>query len=321
MKRTLLRAGALVAMCLAPPIAEAGALRSDVQFLLPKESGEVAYLDLIALRASPHYFSLKNRLLPPRFGQFERFARIVGVEPDKDLDWLAWALVPPGPERPGELFLGLAEGRFSPERVEQTFRLQKRKLDYHRGQTLFPMSGGEAEDLVFTFLDSSTVAFGTRTGVELLLATRFGNHENLLQNELLTSRMLEVNGRAPVWVVLDAGYTRLAVRQLLPEAAKFPEFERVNDRFHSATMQIGVDRSISLRFEAWCEQPVDAQNLTLLLQTGFMAQSWQAAKANPPLSSVLRTAVVNSAGVRVEVRVEIPEQDVRDLLAQATKLY
>src|SRR3970040_2301954 len=104
---------ALVALLAAVP-AGASSLRTDVLFLLPEETGEVAFLDLQILRASPHYALVKSRLLPARFLHFERFLRSMGVEVDKDADWLAWALVPAGPERPQELFLGFAQGQCKP---------------------------------------------------------------------------------------------------------------------------------------------------------------------------------------------------------------
>ncbi|MFQ5778454.1 MAG: hypothetical protein ACE5IP_10660, partial [Terriglobia bacterium] len=192
----------LSATLLALPAA-AESLRNDVLFLLPRESGEVGFIDLGELRSSPHYLLIKRRMLPRRFAQFERFVRSTGVNVDKDVDWLAWVLVPPGPERPGELFLGVAQGQFSPESVEEFFERQKLPIDAYRGQTLFPFgSGVGAREFLFTFLDSSTAAFGTRSSLELLLETRFGGNENLLSNEILFDHLNEVNGKAPVWVVL-----------------------------------------------------------------------------------------------------------------------
>lgn len=303
-------------LLLAAPVA-AGSLRSDILYLLPRESGEVAFIDLLALRASPHYQPIKQHLLPQRFAQFERFVRTMGVETDKDLEWLAWVLVPPGPDRPGELFIGLAQGHFKPERVEESFRQKKLPTDLYRGQTVFPMGSGlDANDLLFTFLDSSTIAFGTRAGLELLLETRYGTHESLLQNSLLLEHVQEANGRAPIWVALDQSYTRLAIRQLVPEAAKFPEFERITSRFRASLLRLTVERELTLDFHAWCAEPADAQSISLLLQTGFVAQSWQAQKTNPPLSAVLGTATVSTAGERVEVRMEIGEKDLRALLEQ-----
>lgn len=305
----------LTALWLVPLNGVAGSLRSEVLFLLPAESGEVAFLDVQALRASPHYSLIKQRLLPPRFSNFEEFVRSLGVDVDQELEWLAWAYVPPGPEHPDELFIGLVQGEFVPDKVEQAFLQKKLSLDTYRGQTLFPFArraGGQ--DLFFTFLDSSTAAFGTRPSLELLLETRYGAHQNLLHNDTLFGHINEVNGHAPVWAVLDDYYTRLAVHQLMPEADKFEEFTRVADRLRSSILRLSLDKEMTLSFQAWCAQPLDAQAFSLLLQTGLAAQSWIVQESNPTLSSVLGHVRVNTAGDRLELRVAIEERELRALL-------
>jgi hypothetical protein len=312
---------ALVALLAAVPAGAASSLRSDVLFLLPEECGEVAFLDLQALRASPHYALVKSRLLPPRFLHFERFLRSTGVEVDKDADWLAWALVPAGPERPRELFLGFAQGQFEPEEVEEYYRKQKLPVADYRGMTLYPFGSGASEhDLLFVFLDSSTVAFGTRASLELMMETRFGGHENLGNNDALFSRIYEVNGHAPIWAVFDENYTRLAFRQILPEAAKFPEFAEAAKRFRGGLLRVEPDREVTVNFQAWCAQPADAQSFSLLLQAGLLAQSWQVKESDPVLSAVLGQTAVNTAGERLELEVSIAESAFKALLERRSLL-
>jgi len=318
MRNTILVA---LAVLLAAVPAGSSALRTDVLFLLPEESGEVAFLDLQILRSSPHYALVKSRLLPARFLHFERFLRSMGVEVDKDADWLAWALVPAGPERPQELFLGFAQGQFKPEKVEEYYQKQKLPVVDYRGMTLYPFgSGTSAEDLLFIFLDSSTAAFGTRASLELMLETRFGGHENLGSNDALFSRIYEVNGDAPIWAVFDENYTRLAFRQILPEAAKFPEFSKSAERFRGGLLRVEPDREVTVTFQAWCAQPADAQSFSLLLQAGLLAQSWHVKESDPVLSAVLGQTAVNTAGERLELQVSIAESAFKALLERRSLL-
>ncbi len=296
------------------PGSAAAALRGDILYLLPRESGQIVFLDLQALRASPHYRLIKQRMVPSRFGHLERFLRPMGVDVDRDLDWLAWVLVPPGEDRPGELFLGIAQGQFFPENVEQFFREQKLPLDAYRGQTLFPVRGSGAQGLFFTFLDFSTAAFGTRESLALLLETRYGAHESLLGNEALYDRVREVNGRVPVWAVLDDHYTRMAVRQFVPEAAKFNEFARLAERFRFSTLEMEVGRSATINFQVWCAEALDAQTFSLLLEIGLMAESWRLKTANPTLSSVFESADVRAVGERLQVRLPVQEEELQALL-------
>jgi hypothetical protein len=313
--------GFIVACLLAAP-AGANSLRSDVLYVLPSESGEVGFIDLQALRASRHYDLLKKRFLPTRFSHFERFIRSMGVDTENDMEWLAWALVPAGPENSTELFVGVAQGQFLPESVADYFARQKLPtLDYH-GQTLFPFGRGKSErGLLFTFLDASTAAFGTRRSLEGLLDTRLGERESLLKNEALLSQIYDVNGREPIWVVLDEHYTRLAVRQLLPQVAQFEQFGEVVTRFRSGSLYLRVDREVTLSFQAQCSAPEDVQVLSLLLQTGLAAQSWQVQESNPILSDLLRRTDVRTAGDLLEVSVYADENELQTLLSRRELFY
>lgn len=305
----------LLGLGLAPLPARGGSLRADVLYLLPAESGEVAFVDLQEVRASPHYALLKQRLIPPRFAQFERFVSSLGVDVDHDLDWLAWSLMPASQEFPTELFLGIVQGQFDPERVQKFFAGQKISTFDYNGVTLYPFGGGkDGAGLYFAFLDSSTAVFGFQRGVEYFLDTRIGARDNLLRNEALLSRISEVNGRSPVWVVLDEHYTRLAVRQILPEVARFPEFGSVGEKFLASMMQIEVARDVTLDFQAWCRNPSDAQTFSLLLQAGLAAQSWKAKETNPALGQVLSQAEVRSSGDRLQLHVTAGEETLQSLL-------
>ncbi|MFQ5777183.1 MAG: hypothetical protein ACE5IP_04165, partial [Terriglobia bacterium] len=130
----------------------------------------------------------------------------------------------------------------------------------------------------------------------------------------LFDHLNEVNGKAPVWVVLGDHYTRLAMGQFVPEAIKFDQYSNLAERIHSSLLSMDVGREVELNFQAWLAQPADAQILTLLLQTGLVAQSWQLQKSDPALSAALQSASVNSAGNRLQVELAIKEENVRALL-------
>lgn len=305
----------LLGAALAAQPAAAGSLRADILQVLPAEVGEVAFVDLQAVRSSPHYPQLKQRLIPARFAQFERFIATIGIDVDHDLDWLAWALMASTPELPAEQFLGIVQGQFSPERVQKFFDTRKLKTREHNGVTLYPFGGGrDATGLHFAFLDSSTAVFGFDRAVTLFLDTRIGAHDNLLRNARLLSLISEVNGRFPVWVALDQHYTRLAIRQLLPEAARFPEFSSVAKTFEASLMQVEVSREVNLSFQAWCRDPSDAQAFSILLQVGLAAQSWQEQQKNPALGKVLSSAVVRSSGERLELELTADGETLQALL-------
>src|SRR5258708_7465967 len=95
--RRLVAAGVLVAMSLAmPKPARAGRLGADIIALFPKEVGEFAYADLKKARTLKWFPQLREQMLPDRFRQFEKFLASAGVDPNTQVDELAWGLVAEG---------------------------------------------------------------------------------------------------------------------------------------------------------------------------------------------------------------------------------
>src|SRR5437870_5690173 len=174
--RRLVTAGVLVAMSLAmPKPARAGRLGSDKIALFPKEVGEFAYADLKKARTLKWFPQLKEQLLPERFRQFEKFLASAGVDPNSQVDELAWALVPEGLTAKtegtgstavptGEQIVGVALGTYNPSSTEAYFKQQKLPTFKARGYTMFAFGTGSGpNDLFFLFIDSSTAAFGHRS--------------------------------------------------------------------------------------------------------------------------------------------------------------
>src|SRR6266568_4293927 len=103
--RRLVTAGVLVAMSLAvPKPARAGRLGADVIALFPKEVGEFAYADLKKARSLKWFPQLQEQMIPDKFRQFEKFLASAGVDPNSQVDELAWGLVAEGMSAKTEAF-------------------------------------------------------------------------------------------------------------------------------------------------------------------------------------------------------------------------
>src|ERR1700687_1629335 len=86
--------GILAALTMfAPRPAHAGRLGADVIALFPKEVGEFAYADLKKARTLAWFPQLQQQMLPDRFRQFEKFLASAGVDPNTQVEELAWGLV------------------------------------------------------------------------------------------------------------------------------------------------------------------------------------------------------------------------------------
>src|ERR1700674_3895877 len=177
--RRLVVAGRLVAMSLAmPKPARAGRLGADIIALFPKEIGEFAYADLKKARTLKWFPQLQEQMLPDRFRQFEKFLASAGVDPNSQVDELAWGLVAEGLSTKtegtgstdvptGEEIVGVALGTYNPNSTEAFFKQQKPPPLKARGYTLYAFgTGSGTNDLFFFFIDSNTAACGHRAVLE-----------------------------------------------------------------------------------------------------------------------------------------------------------
>src|SRR5579862_855332 len=180
--RLLAAVAALACLTLfAPRPARAGQLGADIIALFPKEVGEFAYADLKKARTLPWFAQLQEQMLPDRFRQFEKFLASAGVDPNTQVEELAWGLVAEGVTAKtanagssavptGEEIVGVALGNFNPGNTESYFKQQKLPTFKAHGYTMYAFgSGSGPSDLFFWFIDSSTAAFGHRRLLEKMI--------------------------------------------------------------------------------------------------------------------------------------------------------
>jgi hypothetical protein len=319
---------ALLAMAMARP-ARAGSLGADTIALFPKEVAEFAYADLKKARALPWFPQLQEQMLPERFRQFEKFLASAGVDPNSQVEELAWGLVPDGltpkddktaPGDPtGEQIVGIALGNYSPDSTEAYFKRQKLPTFKSHGYSLYAFgTGAGANDLFFFFLDSSKAAFGHRQLLEKMIEIRFGGDEGLLRNDKLFPLINEANGAGVVWAVLNPVYTRLAMHQLAPEIQQFPEAAKLVQRMQAMLITVTAGSGVEGKFQPVCATTDDANTLSQLMQAGLMYKRFQSAKENPDLAQLLDQANVMPSGDRVVIRMAISDSQMTSLIRRNT---
>src|SRR6185437_10152441 len=154
------------------PGARASALGTDIIGMFPQNVGEFAYADLRQARTLSWFPQLKEQMLPQRFRQFEQFLTSAGIDPNSQVEEVAWAMVasgvPNGPAKAttvptGDEVVGVALGSFRPEAAEAFFKAQKLPVVKVRNFSLYAFGGAAGQgDLFFFFLDANTAAFGQR---------------------------------------------------------------------------------------------------------------------------------------------------------------
>jgi hypothetical protein len=302
----------------APRAVRAGTVQPDIIGLFPKDIGEFAYADLKSARRFGWYRQLKDQMSPIRLRQFESFLAGAGIDPERQVNEVVWAVKPPTTES-GEQVAGVALGQFAPDTAEAYFKQQDLPLTKSHGYTLFAFGSGVGpQDLFFFFLDTNTAVFGHREFLEKMLDVRYGIEESLLRNDKLFPLINETNGRGVLWAVLDRQYSQIAIQQLAPEAAQFPDSPKLVGKIRSLLITVDADRTIDARFQAVCETPDDANVLAALLQAGVLYRRYQENAANPELAKTLDEVRITPRGDRLDLRLSLSEEQMQALLRRNT---
>jgi hypothetical protein len=315
----------LVAGILCPP-AHGGTLGTDVIGMFPQNVAEFAYADLRQARSLPWFPQLKQQMLPPRFQQFEKFLTTAGINPDSQVEELAWGLVPGGLPAgaagntavpTSEEIVGVALGSFRPETAEAYFKAQKLPVVKVRDFSLYPF-GGDSGELYFVFIDANTAAFGQRAQLEKMISVRYGEEPSLFANTQLSQLVASANGSGVVWTVMSAAYARLAMQQLAPEMGQFPQAQQLVAKLQALSIEITAGTGVEAHFNAVCATPDDANTFAALLMAGLLYKRFQVGNSNPDLASMLDGMRIAPAGDTLQLSLSLTNDQVVGLIHHNT---
>ena len=304
----------LAALAIAPQPSSAGSLSTAIIGMFPKDVGEFTYADLKTARKYPWFPQLREQLLPSRFRDFEKFLASAGVDPNAQVDEVAWAGIS-ATKTTGEEVVGVALGSFDPSSSEIRFKAQKMPMIDVHGYHLYAFgSGSGADDILFMFIDSNTAAFGHRPALEKLIDVRTGVTESLLTNDLLFPLIGEANGNGVIWAVLDKTYAHMAMQQLLPEASQFAQASPILNRVRGMTITVSADSGIDAHFQAVCSSSDDANLLAAGMQGALMMRRYQEAQDHPDLAGALDQVRVSPAGDRLKIEAPVTQDQLLSLI-------
>jgi hypothetical protein len=298
----------------APQPSSAGSLSTAVMGMFPKEVGEFTYADLKAARKFPWFNQLKEQLLPSHFRDFEKFLASAGVDPNTQVDELAWGAIT-ATKTTGEQVVGIALGSFDPSSSEDHFKQQKLPMIEVHGYKMYAFgSGTGGGDILFMFIDANTAAFGNRAALEELIDVRTGVTESLLTNDFIFPLMGEANGNGIIWSVLDKNYAHMAMQQLLPEATQFAQAAPILGRVRGMTITVNADSGIDAHFQAVCSTPDDANLLAAGMQAALMMRRYQESQDHPDLAGALDQVRVSPAGDRLKIEAPVSQDQILSLI-------
>lgn len=306
-----------VLISLAPAPVRAQALSTTVLALYPPQAGEVIFVDLQTARRSPHFARLKDQLLPQRFRDLEQLAAHLGVDFDRNVDRVSYAIV--GDDTEHIEMVGVAEGVYNLPETQRAAARNKLGTRAYRGAQVFSLGKNErGVEFVFAFRDNANCLFGARAQVEGMLDRAAKGGPNLLDNVEVRALIAEVNNSTPIWMVLNGQFTKLGVLQFLGEGATLPGVDSMADRVRNATVRITLNRSLDSTVTARCATAADAAWFAALLEAAVYFQRQRISASNPTMARVLNDSKIDRAEDRVSMAVSIPESDLATLLETRT---
>jgi len=227
--------------------AQAAQLSTDARSAIPHDVQQLVVIDYRAMQNSPTAMELRDRVMPPDLRQFEDALRKSGLNENHDVDQLAFALFRPTPGTDEVATLGIAQGQFPTDDILANFKKKAIKPKLIRTNKVYPMG---KTGFVLSFVDQSTMVFGSPEAVKASLDARDGQTSTLLTNSTLMDAMRTADSE-DLWSVLDQKGTQTMMKQVLGEAGSLADYESVRKRllvsWYTMDFQHGVKFDLTIQ--------------------------------------------------------------------------
>ncbi len=308
--------GILVLLC--PTLLRGQVVAREALSTFPANTEQLAYTNLAELRSLPNYPQIRPRLFTRQLRDFQDFLRSMGMDPEKDVDEVALGW------RAGRLdtasLFGLAEGRFQLERAREFFAQNQLPRREHAGYELYAFGSGEdPADLFFTFLSSSTAAFGRLSDLKAMLDVRAGAEPSLDSNATFLGWEAELEGTAPQWGIASGKAAAGQAAPWLGAGGKSPVDPSAFLRpVQGVLYRIDWSGGFTAHASIVCDTAENASALAKLL--ALWRDSAQTREASPPAppAAFLHQLDIRASGARLELSGSGPIEDLDRILRPFT---
>jgi hypothetical protein len=285
-------------------IASAMPLNSSARAVIPAELQQLISVDYRALKDSATAMQLKQQVLPDNLKEFEAALKGVGIDPDKDLDTLAFAAFRTA--KGANKQIGVAAGPFNMKAVLKKMAAQKIKPTKYHTSNIYPMDGG----LVMSFLDDSTLLFGELSSVKLAINTRDGETLNVDTNSTMADMMSSVDS-APVWSILDQQGTQNVMRSALGDASKIGDYDTIKKRLLGSRYTMSFSSGVNFDLTVVTSDSVSAATLSSVAKMGLL---YKKMSASAPEKVAMENTNVESDGSNVNFHFKSSDQQFQSLM-------
>ncbi len=281
----------------------------------PADTQQVVYSSFSQLRSTSDYPQIRENVLRQQYGSFQTFLQSVGVDPEKDVDEVVvgWH----GDSVGGPANFGIATGQFDPNKVLDYFTKSSLPTQQYLGLDLLAFgSGFDSEDTFFTFLDSTTAAFGRLHDLKILLDVRDGTRAALDTNQDFKNYEAELENSAPQWGILTGKAAANAAAPWLSGGKKTSiDLAVVLEPVVAVLYRVEWNGGFSAHISLLCKTSESAAGLLQLIDILKSASPSLTSGNNSNPSFILQNLDARQNGSRLEMNVSGPA----DALGQVLK--
>ena len=257
---------AAVALLGAVAPAHAAQIDNDSRSAIPHDVQQLIVVDYRIMENSPAGMDLKARVLPPELKQLETALKASGLNENQDVEQLAFAAYRVGATGDNIKIVGLAQGQFQLSDIMANFQKKKIKPTIIRNNRLYPMG---ASGMLVTFLNPTTMLFGSSDAIKPALDCRDGLAPSFLTNQDMLAAMQQVDSE-PIWSILDQQGTQYMMHSLLGQASQLTDYESVRKRLLDSSYTMNFTNGVKFTLYVVTSDTITAATMSSLLNAAAM---------------------------------------------------
>jgi|SRR5580658_5183008 malic enzyme len=246
-------------------------IASSARSMMPAEIQQLIGVDYRAIKDSPTAMALKQQVLPDNIKQAEVDLKAIGISSDNDLDQLN--VVSFRTDKKGIQTVYVAAGSFSAKAVIKKMKIKKIASTKYGSAAIYPMG-----DMVMTFLDENTLAFGSPDSLHSALDTQDGKRPAIDTNSVMTDQMAAVDG-SPVWSILDQKGTQAMMFSALGDASKVADYDTLKKRILASSYTMNFSSGVNFDLTVVTADSMTAATLSSIVKAGMLYKKMSASPA------------------------------------------
>ena len=286
--------------------ASASQLATESQAAVPEDVQQLIVVDYQAMENSDIAMKLRAKVLPPELKRLQDALQSSGMNVNQSVTQLAFASY----RVPGDTssrIVGIASGQFPVQEFLDNFKKHHVKGTQVRNETIYPMGN---TGLSVTFLDQTTMIFGSLDAIRNSLDARDGITPSFLTNTAMQNLMPVLQNEA-VWSILDQKGTQAMMKSVLGQAAQVADFSTVKNSLIGSRYTMDFNQGVNFSLDVVTPDTMTAATMSSLMGA---ASLFEKMNATPTEQQAIDATNINSSGNVLQVRFAASDDQFASLL-------